>query len=298
MASGSETGTRPLAAARSPRPAFVNPLTLFRDLERLSSSYTGKKDSPMSMKDKTIVVTGGSRGLGLGLVEALAEQGAKVTIVARDATALAAARRRFGVETIAADVAEEGAAQRILAEVRPEILVLNAGAVPRMGRLDQLSWADFTVPWETDVKAGLYWIQAALNLPLQQGARVLVGSSGAAQQGSPLSGGYAGAKRMLWIMAKYANGVAAQKGLNIRFQAIVPQQIIGDTGVGAEASTVYARAMGVEPEAFLKRFGAPMPPRKFGDYVVALLENPQYSTGVAFGLKGDTGITVLEEDAA
>jgi NAD(P)-dependent dehydrogenase (short-subunit alcohol dehydrogenase family) len=252
----------------------------------------------MSMKDKTIVVTGGSRGLGLGLVEALAEQGAKVTIVARDATALAAARRRFGVETIAADVAEEGAAQRILAEVRPEILVLNAGAVPRMGRLDQLSWADFTVPWETDVKAGLYWIQAALNLPLQPGARVLVGSSGAAQQGSPLSGGYAGAKRMLWIMAKYANGVAAQKGLNIRFQAIVPQQIIGDTGVGDEASTVYARAMGVEPEAFLKRFGAPMPPRKFGDHVVALLENPQYSTGVAFGLKGDTGITVLEEDAA
>jgi NAD(P)-dependent dehydrogenase (short-subunit alcohol dehydrogenase family) len=298
LASGSETGARPLAAARSPRPAVVNPLTLFRDLERLSSSYTGKKDSPMSMKDKTIVVTGGSRGLGLGLVEALAEQGAKVTIVARDATALAAARRRFGVETIAADVAEEGAAQRILAEVRPEILVLNAGAVPRMGRLDQLRWADFTVPWETDVKAGLYWIQAALNLPLQPGARVLVGSSGAAQQGSPLSGGYAGAKRMLWIMAKYANGVAAQKGLNIRFQAIVPQQIIGDTGVGDEASSVYARAMGVEPEAFLKRFGAPMPPRKFGDHVVALLENPQYSTGVAFGLKGDTGITVLEEDAA
>ncbi|HEY6521379.1 MAG TPA: SDR family oxidoreductase [Roseiarcus sp.] len=252
----------------------------------------------MSVNGKTIVVTGGSRGLGLGLVEALAEQGAKITIVARDATALAAARRRFGVETIAADVAEEGAAQRILAQARPEVLVLNAGAVPRMGRLDQLSWADFTVPWETDVKAGLYWIQAALNLPLAPGARVLVGSSGAAQQGSPLSGGYAGAKRMLWIMAKYANGVAAQKGLNIRFQAIVPQQIIGETGVGDEASTVYARAMGVEREAFLKRFGAPMPPRKFGDHVVALLEDPRYSTGVAFGLKGDTGITVLEEDAA
>ena len=56
--------------------------------------------------------------------------------------------------------------------------------------------------------------------------------------------------------------------------------------------------MGVEREAFLKRFGAPMPPRKFGDHVVALLEDPRYSTSVAFGLKGDTGITVLEEDAA
>ena len=42
----------------------------------------------MSLKDKTIVVTGGSRGLGLGLVEALVDQGAKVTVVARGADAL------------------------------------------------------------------------------------------------------------------------------------------------------------------------------------------------------------------
>ena len=43
-------------------------------------------------------------------------------------------------------------------------------------------------------------------------AHVLVGSRGAALQGSPLSGGYAGARRMLWLMAGNANGVAEQKG--------------------------------------------------------------------------------------
>ena len=51
----------------------------------------------MSLKDKTIVVTGGSRGLGLGLVEALVNQGARVTVVARDHRARggeAEARRR------------------------------------------------------------------------------------------------------------------------------------------------------------------------------------------------------------
>ncbi len=125
--------------------------------------------------------------------------------------------------------------------------MLNAGAKPPMGRLDQLSWADFTATWETDVKAGLYWLQAALNLPLKPGSRVLVGSSGAAVNGSPLSGGYAGAKRMLWIMAKYANGVSEQKKLGIRFQAIVPQQIIGGTGVGDAGANAYARAMDVKP---------------------------------------------------
>lgn len=176
--------------------------------------------------------------------------------------------------------------------------MLNAGATPRMGRLDQISWADFTVPWETDVKAGLYWLQAALNLPLKSGSRVLVLSSGAAVNGSPMSGGYGGAKRMLWFMAKYANEIASQKRLGIRFQAIVPQQIVGGTGVGDEASSAYARAMGMEREAFLSRFGAPMPPRQFGERLVAVLDDPQYASGFAFGLKGDTGITVLEGEAA
>jgi NAD(P)-dependent dehydrogenase (short-subunit alcohol dehydrogenase family) len=252
----------------------------------------------MTLKDKNVVVTGGSRGLGLGLVEALVAQGAKVTVVARDADALDSVRVRLGVATIAADVTDKTAAQKILAEVRPDIVALNAGAKPPMGRLDQMSWADFTATWETDVKAGLYWIQAALNLPLKPGSRVLVGSSGAAVNGSPLSGGYAGAKRMLWFMAKYANSVSEQKHLGIRFQAIVPQQIVGDTGVGDAGANAYARAMGIKREEFLARFGAPMPPRAFGEHLVAVLDDPQYVPGIAFGLKGDTGITVLEGAAA
>src|SRR5258708_6892886 len=112
--------------------------------------------------------------------------------------------------------------------------------------------------------------------------------------GSPLSGGYAGAKRTLWIMAKYANGVSAQKDLGIRFQAIVPQQMVGDTGVGDTGADAYARAAGLKREEFLARFGAPMPPREFGEKVVSVLDDPKYAKGLAFGLKGDTGVTMLE----
>src|SRR6202790_948600 len=252
----------------------------------------------MSLKHKNVVVTGGSRGLGLGLVEALVAHGATVTVVARNADALKFVRAELGVATISADVTDETAAHRILSQVRPDILVLNAGAKPRMGRLDQLSWADFAAPWETDVKAGLYWLQEAVTLPLKPGSRVVVVSSGAAQNGSPLSGGYGGAKRMLWLMAKYASGVSEQKQLGIRFQAIVPQQIIGDTGVGDAGANAYAPAMGVKPEKFLAGFGAPMPPREFGEKIVAMLDDPKYAEGVAFGFKGDTGITMLEGAAA
>jgi NAD(P)-dependent dehydrogenase (short-subunit alcohol dehydrogenase family) len=252
----------------------------------------------MSLKDKIVIVTGGSRGLGLGIVEALVDQGAKVTVVARSAVDLEVVSARFGVETISADITNQKAAKQILSDVRPEILVLNAGATPPMGPIDQLSWEEFTKSWDTDVKGGLYWLQAALNLPLVTGARVLMSSSGAAQQGSPLSGGYAGAKRMLWLMAKYANGISEQKYLGIRFQAIVPMQMIGGTGVGGEGSKAYARVAGVEPEAFLARFGAPMPPRLFGDHVVQILNDHEYDTAIALGLKGDVGITVLEGKAA
>jgi NAD(P)-dependent dehydrogenase (short-subunit alcohol dehydrogenase family) len=248
----------------------------------------------MSLRDKTVVVTGGSRGLGLGLVEALVEHGARVTVVARGAEALQAVSARLGVATVAADVTDEDAAHRILGEIRPDILVLNAGATPRMGRLDQLKWEDFSIAWETDVKAGLYWLQAALNLPLKPGSRVLVGSSGAAVAGSPMSGGYGGSKRMLWFMAKYANGVSQEKNLGIRFQAILPQQIILGTGTGDVAANAYAGSMGITSEQFVARFGVAMPPRAFGDRVVSVLEDPKYAEGVVFGLNGDAGVTVME----
>ncbi|MGJ4913036.1 SDR family oxidoreductase [Bradyrhizobium oligotrophicum] len=252
----------------------------------------------MSLKDKTIVVTGGSRGLGLGVVEALVDRGAKVTVVARGTGALNAVAARLGVATIAADVTDEAAAHRIVGDIRPDILILNAGTTPHMDRLDRLTWRDFSVAWDTDVKAGLYWIQAALKLPLKPGSRVLVGSSGAAVGGSQMSGGYGGAKRMLWFMAKYANGVSQDDRLGIRFQAIVPRMMILGTGVGDTAAGAYAGAMGITPEAFVARFGAPMPPRAFGDRVVSVLEDQRFADGVVFGLNGDDGVTVMEGAAA
>jgi NAD(P)-dependent dehydrogenase (short-subunit alcohol dehydrogenase family) len=244
------------------------------------------------------VVTGGSSGLGLGLVEALVSRGAKVTVVARNRDALDTVRARLGVATVSADVTDAGAAHRVLSETRPDLLVLNAGVKPPMGRLDKIGWDDFSAAWQTDVKAGFHWLQAALRLPLKRGSRVLVGSSGAALNGSPLSGGYAGAKRTLWIMAKYANNVSQQADLGIRFQVIVPQQMVAGTGVGEAGAAGYAGAMGVSKDEFLARFGAPMPPRDFGEKVVSVLVDPKFAGGVAFGLKGDTGITILEEAAA
>ena len=247
-----------------------------------------------TLEGQTAVVTGGSRGLGLGIVEALVAQKARVTVVARDPERLAAVAKRLGVDVVRGDIADESIARGVLGEVRPTILVLNAGVAPPMGPLHELGWENFSQPWNIDVKAGFHWVQHAIRLPLPRGSRVILGSSGAAVNGSPLSGGYAGAKRMLWLMAGYANDLAAGLELGIRFQAIVPQQIIGDTDLGRKAAETYARRKGVSLEAFLAGFGAPMPPRKVGDNVVAILTDPRYAKGVAFGMNGDRGIVSLD----
>jgi NAD(P)-dependent dehydrogenase (short-subunit alcohol dehydrogenase family) len=247
-----------------------------------------------TLEGQKAIVTGGSRGLGLGIVEALVAQKAQVTVVARDPERLAEVSKRLGVNIVRGDVTDEKLARGVLSDVRPSVLVLNAGATPPMGPLNELSWENFNRAWEVDVKAGFHWLQETLRLPLPRGSRVIIASSGAALNGSPLSGSYAGAKRMLWLMALYANDVARKLELGIHFQAILPQQIIGDTALGRAAGEAYAKGKGVSVEIFFAGFGAPLPPRKVGDNVVSILTDPRYATGVAFGMKGDLGIVPLD----
>jgi NAD(P)-dependent dehydrogenase (short-subunit alcohol dehydrogenase family) len=251
-----------------------------------------------TLQDQRVIVTGGNGGLGLGLVEALVERKAQVTVLARNADHLAQTQRKLGVNVVAGDITDQSLTESILRDLRPTIAVLNAGAVPHMAPLHEQSWEQFSAVWNTDVRAGLQWIQAAIALPLPRGSRVLVGSSGAAVAGSPLSGGYAGAKRMLWLMAHYANGVSSELDLDIKFQVLVPLQIVGETRLGHEAAQAYAKRKGITTEKFLAGFGKPLPPRQFGEHVVTILTDPKYATGTAFGIRGDSGITPLDAPPA
>ena len=112
---------------------------------------------------KTAVVTGGSRGLGQGIVRALAAEGAAVWAMARDSGRLAMLQREVdGIQTLVADVTDPQTAPQALRETRPDILVLNAGATPTMAPVHQQSWEQFARIWETDVKATFYFGKEAL----------------------------------------------------------------------------------------------------------------------------------------
>ncbi len=153
---------------------------------------------------KIAVVIGGSRGFGQGIVRALAAEGAVVWALARNAGRLAQLKQAVaGVQTLLADVTEAQTAPQTLRATRPDILVLNAGATPSMAPVHQQSWEQFARTWQTDVYMTFAFGKEALLLPLAPGSVVVIVSSGAAIGGSPLSGGYAGAKRTQWFLAQY-----------------------------------------------------------------------------------------------
>jgi len=93
-----------------------------------------------SLKDQHVIVTGGTSGLGLGLVEALVERKARVIVVARTRSA-GGVERRLGVTVAAGDVTDRALAASLLREFRPSVVVLNAGATPKMAPLHEQTWS-------------------------------------------------------------------------------------------------------------------------------------------------------------
>jgi NAD(P)-dependent dehydrogenase (short-subunit alcohol dehydrogenase family) len=246
------------------------------------------------IKTERILVTGGSAGLGRAMVEAFLARGADVTAVARDQAKLEAVAR-LGARVIAGNACDAAFMDRIVKEVVPTVLVLNAGARLKMGTIDTLTFDEFSTNWNTDVKGGLHGIQAALKTPMPKGSRVLLMSSGAATVLSVphippaslrLSGGYVGAKRTLWFMAHSANSVAMERGLDINFQALLPMQLMAGTTLGRSVASEYAARSGLSVEDYLfKRYGPPMSPGQVGEQVADMLDDPKHRSGVAYGLR-------------
>lgn len=243
-----------------------------------------------SMQGRRVLVVGGSRGLGLGVVQALVAEGAQVTVLGRDGERLSEVAATLPVATIRGDMVDGQVIEHALTSAAPELLILNGGATPHMAPLPAQTWESFGRNWEVDVKAAFLWIQAVLAGGMARGGRVVVSSSGAALHGSPLSGSYAGAKRMVWLLCDYANGVAADQGLDLTFQAVLPLQIIGDTALGRAAAEAYARRRGVTPAALLAGFGAALSPADYGRYLAAMFGDPAMRREPVLTVKGGVGV--------
>jgi short-subunit dehydrogenase len=113
---------------------------------------------------------------------------------------------------------------------------------------------------------------------------VLLMSSGAAVMGSPLSGGYAGAKATIRFMAAYADEEARRGGLGIRVLAVLPR-LTPATGLGLPAVRAYASRQGVSEEQYLSKQGPSVTPEGTGEAFLTLAAG-QLDDNVAYMLTG------------
>ena len=220
----------------------------------------------------TALVTGASRGFGQGIATALSGAGAHVVGVARDPGPLEELRAQLGgsFTAVAADAADPVAAGALIDKHRPRVLVLNAGATPLPRPIHHHTWQTFSRNWEVDVAHVFHWVREALLAPLEPGSTVVTLSSGAALFGSPLSGGYAGAKAGIRFLTGYAAEESARERLGIRFVSLLPQ-LTPATALGAVFAAAYAAPPGSVAAASPGAPGPVLTPDQVGKVVTELI---------------------------
>jgi NAD(P)-dependent dehydrogenase (short-subunit alcohol dehydrogenase family) len=235
------------------------------------------------LSGKTIVVIGGSRGVGRAIVAAAAVAGAGVLAVARGLESLGQLTEEIrGIRTLALDATDESAPAKVFATFRPDVLVLCGGAKRTTSPIHELSWEEFSGVWDTDVKSSFLFCKAALRLPLSPGATVILISSGAAMGGSPISGSYAGAKRMQMFMANYCQKESDRLKLGLRFLAVAPMRPMPETAGGKSAVEGYAKYLGIPASEFIKRMDAPQTAADVAEAVVRFAAEPNARPGNVF----------------
>jgi NAD(P)-dependent dehydrogenase (short-subunit alcohol dehydrogenase family) len=139
----------------------------------LFAAQAWRRRDTYDFSGKSVVITGGSRGLGLVLARELADEGARLTLIARDegeldrAVADIRTRQRFAdVLKVVADVRRRHDAERAIAEAierygAVDVVINNAGTI-QVGPIDHMKLSDYEDAMNTHFWGPLYMILTAL----------------------------------------------------------------------------------------------------------------------------------------
>ncbi|MCX7234560.1 MAG: SDR family oxidoreductase [Burkholderiales bacterium] len=255
----------------------------------------------LNLRDKHILITGGSKGIGLACAHAFLEEGARVSLVSRDMRNLEAARTLLqalfspqSIHTVAANLRDAQAALSALdcaqAAFGPvDVLVNSAGAAKRTPA------PELTVEAWADAMQAKYFTYINMTTPTiqrmaarGQGAVVnVVGSGGKVASPIHLPGGAANAALML----ASAGLAAAYAGQGIRVNAINPGLTLTDRL--HEGFAADARLQGISADEVMTQAVARIPlgrmaePAEIANAVVFLASSKaSYITGICMSMDG------------
>jgi len=146
----------------------------------------GKAKRQINFKDKVVLITGGSRGLGLVLAREFAREGAKIAVCSRNAEELTAAKREiedYGAEVYEAvcDVRNQSEVVKLIDDVcmrfgRIDVLINNAGVI-QVGPLELQTQKDFEDAMAVHFWGPFYTMQAVVPKMRRQGSGRIVNIS-------------------------------------------------------------------------------------------------------------------------
>jgi NAD(P)-dependent dehydrogenase (short-subunit alcohol dehydrogenase family) len=212
----------------------------------------------LRLSERTALVTGASKGIGLAIVRALAGEGVRVVAGARTTTPDLAALAAGGlVHPVNADLGTaEGAAtlvERASAELgRLDILVNNVGGVrPRVGGFLSVTDQDWLDTLTINLLAAVRVTRAALPLLLERGGNIVTINSVNSSLPDPLVIDYSASKAALANFSKSLSKEVGPRG--VRVNTISPGPVETDLwlGAGGVAETVGGSS-GLAPEDVAK----------------------------------------------
>jgi NAD(P)-dependent dehydrogenase (short-subunit alcohol dehydrogenase family) len=193
------------------------------------------------MKDKVVVITGASAGIGAALAELAAARGASVVLVARRPDALAAVAARCGANGLAvvADVSRREGVQRAVREAlarfgRIDVWVNNVGqGITRPP--SQLTDADIDEIMQVNVKSALYGMQEVLPHFRERGTGQIINVSSMLGRipFAVFRSAYCGAKHFLNALTATFRAEVQEQHPGIQFSLVSPGIVRTDFGLNA-----------------------------------------------------------------
>ncbi|MFI6478642.1 SDR family NAD(P)-dependent oxidoreductase [Nonomuraea sp. NPDC050663] len=217
--------------------------------ESTASRYTGK----------TVLITGGTSGMGLATARRLSDEGAQVVITGRDQGRLDAAVKELGgdrVLAVAADTADLTALDVLMETIRGrygslDVVFANAG-VGVFKPSAEITEADFDLAVAVNFKGVFFTIQRAVPL-MPPGGNVIINASWTLHRGGSVLSLYSATKAAVHNLARTLAADLAPRG--IRVNSISPGYI--DTPMYPEADLPPQVAAASRARVPAHRFGRP-----------------------------------------